>query len=255
MNLDLLFDVVIKLDFDDQTVSFEKNDTDVEFEELDNGCSTDTGVYFLLNNIVNADDKERLLPILKNIRDGKSDYMFKGFSFKCSFYPKMFCNGTLISHKRCCWICFDNTEKLVDKKFCMDSEDGSPINNWVDSNIDSIMESLVLFFPGLAVNEHGILKTDGDSFKRYISDMIFQSYVYVSQMERASSKHKQAKGIQDAIERGVHFGRHKKEIPSDFYPLYFRYKKGEISSRECGEKLNISHSTFLKWIKEADRTM
>ena len=36
-------------------------------------------------------------------------------------------------------------------------------------------------------------------------------------------------------------------IPSDFESVYELWKRKEISAREARRRLNVNHSTFLKW--------
>lgn len=40
-----------------------------------------------------------------------------------------------------------------------------------------------------------------------------------------------------------------KEIPAEFDMLSESYKQGRISSRAAAERLNISHTTFLRWCR------
>ena len=154
-----------------------------------------------------------------------------------------------------------NTVRTVSDKCCAmgPGADSDPkltelsgfLTEWIEQNSEVINKQF-----SYAVRETERRDTNKDEIAMlFVSEMIKQGLAYVASAEKENAMKRQAEGIKAAKERGVHFGRQKIEIPAEFYPLYFRYKKGELSSRECGEKLNISHSTFLKWIKEADRTM
>ncbi|OLU46760.1 hypothetical protein BO223_01685 [Faecalibaculum rodentium] len=44
-------------------------------------------------------------------------------------------------------------------------------------------------------------------------------------------------------------GPKSKEIPAEFDMLSESYKQGRISSRAAAERLNISHTTFLRWCR------
>ena len=97
--------------------------------------------------------------------------------------------------------------------------------------------------------------SEPEEIREYLFGIVQTAYNFARNKEKEAAKQRQADGIRAALENGIHFGRTKMEIPAEFYQLYFRYKKGELSARKCGEKLNVSHSTFLKWIKEIDESV
>lgn len=122
------------------------------------------------------------------------------------------------------------------------------LSDWLEQNSEAINRQFVY-----AAAEATKKSSDREKIaKVFVSEMITQGLAYVANAEHENAARRQAEGIKAAKERGVHFGRQKMEIPDSFYPIYFRYKKGELSARRCGEKLNVSHSTFLKWVKEVD---
>lgn len=122
---------------------------------------------------------------------------------------------------------------------------------WIEQNSEAVNRQF-----SYAVQETAKMDLGKDEIVQvFMFEMIRHGLSYVVSAEKENTTRRQAEGIKAAKEQGVHFGRQKIEKPADFYTLYFRYKKGEISSRMCGEKLNVSHSTFLKWIKEVDQTM
>ena len=82
-----------------------------------------------------------------------------------------------------------------------------------------------------------------------IADIVLQLLSYVAQTEREFIKRRQAEGIAAAKANGVRFGPKPMERPSSF-PLYQQaWEKGEISAREAARQLNISHKTFLRWVR------
>ena len=83
----------------------------------------------------------------------------------------------------------------------------------------------------------------------FVADLVLQILSYVAEVERENIHQRQREGIAAAKARGVHFGRRKTPVPSDFPYVLKRYEKGEISSRKAGSLLGVSHSTFLKWSK------
>ena len=50
--------------------------------------------------------------------------------------------------------------------------------------------------------------------------------------------------------RGVKFGRSKKDVPKDFEKVANQWSKKEVSLRSGAKQLNVSHTTFSKWLKE-----
>lgn len=85
---------------------------------------------------------------------------------------------------------------------------------------------------------------------RLISDIVLQLLSYVAQTEREFIKQRQAEGIKAAKARGVRFGRPSIPVSPLIDEYAERYMKGEISSRIAGAELGVSHTTFLRWIKQ-----
>ena len=84
-----------------------------------------------------------------------------------------------------------------------------------------------------------------------ISDIVLQLLSYVAQTERENIRQRQAEGIAEAKARGVRFGRRRIEVPEEFEELEHAWRLGRISSRGAAEKLGISHSTFLRRVRES----
>lgn len=87
---------------------------------------------------------------------------------------------------------------------------------------------------------------DGNLTGTLIADLVLQIFAYVAQTEREFIKQRQAEGIAVAKAKGVHFGRKRMELSDDFDELYQLWINEKISTREAGEKLGISHSTFYR---------
>ena len=81
----------------------------------------------------------------------------------------------------------------------------------------------------------------------FIADLVLQILCYVAQVERENIRQRQAEGIAAAKARGVKFGRERKPIPEEFYDLWKKFCRREITAREAARKLGVVHSTFLKW--------
>lgn len=84
----------------------------------------------------------------------------------------------------------------------------------------------------------------------FVADVVLYVLGYVSENERLQNRERQSAGIAAAKSRGVKFGNKPKERPEIFDELKEQYNMGKISSREAGKKLGVSHTTFLKWVKE-----
>lgn len=81
-----------------------------------------------------------------------------------------------------------------------------------------------------------------------IADIVLQLLSYVAQTEREFIKQRQKEGIAAAKARGVRFGRAPMERPTNYYQIKTQWQQGEISAREAGRQLNITHKTFLRWV-------
>ena len=83
-----------------------------------------------------------------------------------------------------------------------------------------------------------------------IADIVLQLLSYVAQTEREFIRMRQEEGIAAAKERGVRFGPKPKDKPEMFESCKERWERGEISARKAAQMLQVSHNTFLKWVKE-----
>lgn len=82
-----------------------------------------------------------------------------------------------------------------------------------------------------------------------ISDIVLQLLSYVAQTEREFIRQRQAEGIAAAKARGVRFGSLPMTKPTNYDEIYILWKENQISAREASRRLNVSHTTFLKWTR------
>lgn len=82
-----------------------------------------------------------------------------------------------------------------------------------------------------------------------IADIVLQLLSYVAQTEREFIKQRQKEGIAAAKARGVKFGRAPLKKPAEFDQLRRLWLQGEVSAREAGRQLNVTHKTFLRWVQ------
>lgn len=110
-----------------------------------------------------------------------------------------------------------------------------------EKNVDMI----VLDFPLLNTTQ----QINGLTGK-FICDLVLQVLSYVAEIERENIKQRQQEGIKIALEKGVKFGRPKKEIPDTFEELYSLTVNKEISIREAARRAGVSNHTFTKWMHD-----
>lgn len=85
----------------------------------------------------------------------------------------------------------------------------------------------------------------------FVSELVLQILSYVAQQERAMGRQRQSEGIAAAKGRGVRFGRKPRERPEALLAeTAGQWRSGQITSREAGRRLGVSHSTFLRWARE-----
>ena len=72
----------------------------------------------------------------------------------------------------------------------------------------------------------------------------------VAHVERDNIRQRQAEGIAAARARGVKLGRPALAVPEEFDAVHRMWEDGSLNSRQAAESLGVSHTTFLKWVKQ-----
>lgn len=96
----------------------------------------------------------------------------------------------------------------------------------------------------LSVQEHD------EKSQQFLSDLMFEVFDATILKEREQRRQKQSEGIRAAQEKGVHIGRKPMERGAEFETLKQQWQRGEISLREAGRRLGVTHQTFKKWVEE-----
>ena len=96
----------------------------------------------------------------------------------------------------------------------------------------------------LSVQEHD------EKSQQFLSDLMFEVFDATILKEREQRRQKQSEGIRAAQEKGVHIGRKPKERGAEFEALKQQWQRGEVSLREAGRRLGVTHQTFKKWVEE-----
>ena len=97
----------------------------------------------------------------------------------------------------------------------------------------------------LSVQEHD------EKSQQFLSDLMFEIFDATLLKEREQRRQKQSEGIRAAQEKGVHIGRKPMERGAEFETLKQQWQRGEVSLREAGRRLGVTHHTFKKWVEEA----
>lgn len=87
-----------------------------------------------------------------------------------------------------------------------------------------------------------------------IADIVLQLLSYVAQVERENIKQRQLEGIAAAQARGVKFGRPKKKQPKSYEAVKKAYQAGRFTRKEAAKQLEVSPSTFDRWVKRDKET-
>lgn len=87
-----------------------------------------------------------------------------------------------------------------------------------------------------------------DLIKTVISDIVLQLLSYVAQQEREFIRVRQEEGILEAKSKGVRFGRPPKNRGNDYQVLKYKWRLGDITCRQAGAILGVSHVTFYRWV-------
>ena len=98
----------------------------------------------------------------------------------------------------------------------------------------------------LSVQEHD------EKSQQFLSDLMFEVFDATILKEREQRRQKQSEGIRAAKMKGVHIGRKPKERGAEFEALKQQWQRGEVSLREAGRRLGVTHQTFKKWGEEPE---
>ena len=84
----------------------------------------------------------------------------------------------------------------------------------------------------------------------FISDIVLQILSFVAENERNNIRERQKEGIKIAKEKGVRFGRPKKELPSNTFNILKKYFCNSINSAQAISLIGISRSTFFRLVSK-----
>lgn len=85
---------------------------------------------------------------------------------------------------------------------------------------------------------------------KFISDIVLQILSFVAQNERENIKSRQAEGIRLAKEKGIRFGRPRRQYSADFIEISTAYIEKRISSKEAISALHLKRDNFYYHIQQ-----
>lgn len=93
-------------------------------------------------------------------------------------------------------------------------------------------------------------RTNKDLVGALISDIVLQLLSYVAHTERENIRQRQAEGIAIAKANGKHLGRFPKPIPDEFYPVYKKWERRELTLETASKRMGITVSAFRNMIRK-----
>lgn len=85
-----------------------------------------------------------------------------------------------------------------------------------------------------------------------ISSLLLQFYDAAVVRKKVYKQQRQSEGIHAARAKGVRFGRPPLKRDPKFMELKKQWENGQISLREGGRQLGVTHKTFQKWVTEGN---
>ena len=116
------------------------------------------------------------------------------------------------------------------------------ISEWQDITKTIEADIFVIDFPLLDTRVE-----DKNLVGKFIADIVLQVLSFVAQNERENIRQRQAEGIRLAKERGVHMGRPRYSLPSNFQDIVKKFHNKELTNIQAAQMLNMSRSTFFKY--------
>ena len=84
-----------------------------------------------------------------------------------------------------------------------------------------------------------------DLLGTFLSDIVLQVLSFVAENERINIKQRQAEGIAAAKARGVKFGRPPIPLPDNFYEIYQKWKRKQITLEDAANECGMPKTTFF----------
>lgn len=119
------------------------------------------------------------------------------------------------------------------------------ISEWRDITLNIKADIRVIDMELLDTTKHK------DLLGTFISDLVLQVLSYVAEQERTFIKQRQKEGIENALNKGIKFGRPRIEKPNNFDLIVNKWKNKEIRTKDAMMMLNLKANTFYNLMKDA----
>lgn len=114
--LDRIFDNILEIDYKEQTMRCAKWSEDTAAIVPENiRMVLNDAVNFLVDNIAAERDRENLHLFFNKVRENPASYSDIRFHIINRDGTENLCSGELICTRYCCWLCFNNIEKMRSK--------------------------------------------------------------------------------------------------------------------------------------------
>ena len=91
----------------------------------------------------------------------------------------------------------------------------------------------------------------GTSLNELICTVVSEVVATVKALEKEELRQRQREGMRRAQEQGVTLGRPCKRSDARFERLLARYDNGEITGEEAARRMQVSISTFYRWLRQS----
>ena len=99
-------------------------------------------------------------------------------------------------------------------------------------------------------------RIDGNNLVgKFIADIVLQVLSFVAENERVNIRERQMEGIRIAMEKGVRFGRPRKELPPNTSEILSRYLNRELTEKTACTQVGVSRATFYKLVRQHKETI
>ena len=85
---------------------------------------------------------------------------------------------------------------------------------------------------------------------KFIADIVLQVLSFVAENERVNIRERQMEGIRIAMEKGVRFGRPRKELPPNTKEILDRCVGREMTWKDAMFEMGVSRGTFYRLLKQ-----
>jgi DNA invertase Pin-like site-specific DNA recombinase len=120
------------------------------------------------------------------------------------------------------------------------------LDEWKDITQNKKAHIIILDMPLLDTTKY----KDMNGIETLISNLILQLLSYMAEDERKRMRERQKEGINNALSKGIKFGRKKIQIDDKFKLTYEQWKNKEITAVAAMKLVSMKPNTFYRRVKE-----